>query len=140
MRKFIFRLQRVLEFREVTEQKAEDAYRAAQARRIESEQGRVRFGDLRQAALRTVCDNVDQMKSLERYIERIDDEERAHEVIVALLVQEEAMARQVWLDRRAEAEAMRKLRQHAREQWQLDADRAEQAEMDEFAINRRRAA
>lgn len=140
MRKFAFRLQRVLEYREQCEQRAEDAYRAAQARRIEAEAGRAVFGQCRDVALSSACPTVDQRCALERYLERLDDEARAHEVIVALLVQEEATARDEWLARRSDAEAMRKLREHAWTQWRLEAERKEQAELDEFAVNRRVAA
>jgi len=142
--RFQFRLQRVLEYRERREAAAEDAYRGAQARRIAAEAERDGFVRRRREALETARHPsrtaVAGRMALERFLERLDDEERAHEVVIALLAQEEAAARQAWLDRRAEAEAMRKLRQRAWERWRLESDRAEQSFLDEFALRSRGAA
>lgn len=140
MRKFQFGLQRVLEFREHRESAAEDDFRAAAARRIAAEAERTGFADRRRSAIDAGGATVERRIALERFLDRVADEERAHEVVIALLAQEEESARRLWWTRRSEAEAMRKLRERAHTRWRAEADRAEQNFLDEFALRRREAA
>ena len=124
MKRFSFRMQKVLEYRRMVEDWAKTAYTESQARLL-SAQGDLQGMHLkREQVLRSPWEpTIEARQNLDAYLERLEDEARAE-----------------WLLARQEAEAMQKLRDKALEEWQIEINRAEQREMDEFANNRREAA
>lgn len=140
MRPFEFSLQKVLDYRRMVEDWAKDALIEAQSRRMEAEDDLAAIRHRRERVLAISPRTVGELLDLERYLVRLEDEERAQEALLALLAQEEETARETWIDKRTEAEALDRLREIYREEWQLEADREEQRALDEWATMRRRAA
>ena len=140
MRKFAFRLQQVLEYREMAEKWAEDAYREAQARRISEEDGLAETRRQRQNILTSRPSNVQEFRSLESYLERLDDLEQQQAMTLAILEQDEERAKQEWIEKRREAEVMRKLYEREQSEWIAAAEKRAQAEIDEIATQRKRRA
>lgn len=140
MRPFEFSLQKVLDYRRMVEDWAKDALIEAQSRRMEAEDDLAAVRHRREQVLAISPRTVGELLDLERYLVRLEDEERAQEALLALLAQEEETARETWIDKRTEAEALDRLREIYREEWQLEVDREEQRALDEWATMRRRAA
>lgn len=139
MLKFQFRLHKVLEYRELVEEWAKEAYLDARARRLQAEIAITGIVERRAHAVRHRPDSVEDMMALERFCDRLDADQRAQESLVSLLEQEEEKARLQWLEKRTDAEAMRKLREAKLAEWRLETERAEQRELDEWAVTRRAA-
>jgi flagellar export protein FliJ len=137
MRRFAFRLQKVLEYRQLLEEQAKDAYVAAQSTRQGAEAGLAHIADRRRTMLLQVVEGIDGYRSLELALVRTDDDERAQRAALAVLEDEERQALQAWTARRMDLEALVKLRNRSLEEWQLEASRREQAELDEWAVTRR---
>ena len=140
MHKFEFTLQRVLDYRRISEGWAKDAYLDARARRLEAEtilQGIIRK---RGEAMRSHPQTVEQMLSLEAYLLRLDDDERAQHSVIAVLFQEEERDKEKWVECRRESEVLQKLHDNAREDWNYESNREEQNQLDEWAVLRRKAA
>lgn len=141
MKRFSFRMQKVLEYRRMVEDWAKTAYTESQARLL-SAQGDLQGMHLkREQVLRSPWEpTIEARLNLDAYLERLEDEARAQLAVIGVLENEVDEARAEWLLARQEAEAMQKLRDKALEEWQIEINRAEQREMDEFANNRRGAA
>ena len=140
MAEFAFRLQKVLEYRRMMEGWAKEAWMEAKARRLEGEADIARIVGIRATSLTAQVERVDQMIALENYLTRLDDEQRASEALAAILREEENSALIEWTKRRQDAEALEKLSERERSQWELDQRRKEQAALDEWAVIRREAA
>ena len=140
MRKFAFRLQQVLEYREMTEKWAEDAYREAQSRRMTEEEAIAETQRSRQGILACRPASVQEFRNLESYLERLDDLEQQQTMTLAILQQDEEKAKQEWIEKRRDAEVMRKLYEREYQAWLVAAEKKAQAEIDEIAIQRRRKA
>jgi flagellar export protein FliJ len=139
MPKFQFRLQKVLEYRETQEEEAKQAFLAARATRIQGEREVEAVQARREATLREPTTSLDAHLLVERLLARLDEEEAMARSAVAVLESEEDAALGFWHERRRETQAIAKLREHAKAQWQLEEDRREQAELDEWATMRRAA-
>ncbi len=136
--KFKFKLQQVLEFREHREEQAKLEYLRCHSMRLEGELGIRRIQDRRSECLQTTVERVDQMVTLENYLSRLDDDERAQEIVVDVLKQDEQAAFQRWVTARQEAEALRVLHDKALDEFTMLEARREQNELDDFAVMRRR--
>jgi flagellar protein FliJ len=139
MKKFKFRLQKVMEYREAMEHWAQEAYLDTRVARLEGENALRDVQNRRSVALKQTADTLDDRKSLELMLASIDDDEKAKDTVVEILKTEEAKAFEVWQEKKRELETMVKLRDKALEEWQLEATRHEQAELDEWAVLRRSA-
>jgi flagellar biosynthesis chaperone FliJ len=106
MRRFVFSLQKVLDYRQRLEEQAIRAFAEAQAQLMHE-----------QAVLHKLL--VEREECL-----RVLD-------TLPLLQEQEAHAREVYLHLRREREALSRLRQRAYEQFQTELQRALQTEMDE---------
>lgn len=140
MRKFEFRLQRVLEFRELAETWAKEAYLEAHSRRIAVEQAIADLENKRHSLLEGHPRDVHEFRTYESYLELLDDEQRHHETVRELLVSEEDKAKEEWLSKRRDHELMKKLHDNELREWQLEMDREEQKMLDEWSNQRREAA
>lgn len=139
MKSFKFRLQRVLEYREAMEHWAQEAYLDTRVARLEGEATLLEVQNRRSATLQQSAGTLDERKLLEMTLHTLDDDERAKQTIVEVLRTEEEKALNVWHEKKRELETMVKLRDKAFEEWQLEATRKEQAELDEWSVLRRGA-
>ena len=140
MRKFEFRLQKVLEFRELSETWAKDAYLEAHSRRLSVEQNIAELEARRQEILHGHPRDVHEFRTYESYLERIDDENREQETVRELLLTEEEKAKEDWLAKRRDHELMKRLHDNELAEWQQEFERSEQRELDEWSNQRREAA
>jgi flagellar export protein FliJ len=139
MKAFKFRLQKVLEYREAMEHWAQEAYLDTRVARLEGDAALLEVQNRRQATLHRNADSLAERQHLEMTLLSLDDEERAKQTIVEVLKSEEEKALGVWHEKKRELETMIKLRNKAHEEWQLEANRKEQADLDEWAVLRRGA-
>src|SRR5690348_11767533 len=139
MKAFKFRLQKVLEYREAMEHWAQEAYLDTRVARLEGEASLLEVHNRRQAALQRTAESIEDRRHLEMTLLSLDDDERAKETVVEVLKSEEEKALNLWHEKKRELETMIKLRDKAREEWQLEANRKEQAELDEWSVLRRGA-
>jgi flagellar export protein FliJ len=139
VKKFKFRLHKVLEYRILVEQWAKEAFLAARLGTFEceGELEEIRFS--RRTLLSASVTSIDDRKALEIALQKSDDDEQAKQIALAVLRDEENAALEEWKLKRQELEALKKLRDEAYAQWEQEATRKEQAELDEWA-NMRRAA
>ena len=136
---FDFRLQRVLQYREMQEQWAKDAYLAAKAARVHSEETLDGIRERRNYLLESTPTDLDSRRALEHTLIHFDDQDRAQQSIIAILATEETNALAAWQSQKRELDTIGNLREHAHEAWKLDEDRKEQAALDEWAVTRRTA-
>lgn len=137
MRKFEFRLEKLLEYRRILEEAAKKSAMAATARRIQGEADVDEVRDRRGTALGLRLESLDERRQLERYLEKLDDDERAGLAAVSVLLAEEENAQRLWMKAKQDVDAVEKLREKALEEWKLEESRAEQRELDEWAVTRR---
>lgn len=137
MARFEFRLQKVLEYREILEQWAKDGYLEARAARLEAEA----FFETLDHRRATVCANdaptLEDRLAIQRVLERLDDEESQQRIIVEMLTTEEEAKRAEWLAKRQELESLAKLREDAVAQWRYEQEREEQKSLDDWTASRR---
>jgi flagellar export protein FliJ len=139
MKKFSFRLQKVLEYREAMEHWAQEAYLDTRVARLEGEAALLEVRQRRTAALDQTPAGLAERRHLELFLQSIDDDELAKQTIIDVLQAEEDKALDVWHEKKRELETIIKLRDKAHEEWQLDANRKEQAELDEWSVLKRGA-
>jgi flagellar FliJ protein len=137
---FKFRLQRVLEYREMEEKWAKDHFLEKQAARFEAESELAEIDRTRKAYLGMGADDLTQRRELEIRLQKLDDCERAQRLLIYTLQEEEEEARAIWLDKRQEKSVMEKLRERAHEDFKVLIEKQEQQALDEFATQRRVAA
>ena len=137
---FKFRLQRVLEYREMEEKWAKDHFLEKQAARFEAESELAEIDRTRKAYLGMGADDLTQRRELEIRLQKLDDCERAQRLLIYALQEEEDEARAIWLDKRQEKSVMEKLRERAHEEFKVLIEKQEQQALDEFATQRRVAA
>lgn len=139
MRKFRFRLQSVLNYQRRLEEEAKAAYQAAMSKRIEIEMEINNLGIRRDIELARPIAGLESLLTLMHYVDRLDRERGDLEIAQDILLQEEEAAKLAWIEARKSAEAIEKLRTKQLEEYQLEASRAEQRDLDEWAITRRAA-
>lgn len=137
---FQFRLQRVLEYREMEEKWAKDHFLEKQAARYEAEAELNEIDRARKTLLGMGADDLTQRRELELRLQKLDDNERAQRLLIYTLQEEEDDARTIWLDKRQEKSVMEKLRERAYEEFKIIMEKREQNALDEFATQRRVAA
>jgi flagellar FliJ protein len=139
MRRFRFRLQKVLEHRELLEEEAKTAFLNARAQRLEAERRLEELLQQRAEWLERPLRTLEDRLVLERFLDALGDREREQRIVISTLEDEEETLRQAWIEARKDAEAMRRLRQAAYDEWRAEANRKEQADLDEWAVLRRAA-
>ncbi len=137
MTPFAFSLQRVLDYRRLEEQWAQEAFRLARTAVAEAEWEldaiRSRRASLDDSPVPTIAARLD----LEACHRELTREEESAQNRLALLANDEARALDEWKVCRIAAEALAKLREAAFEEWTREQSRIEQAELDEWAVLRR---
>lgn len=139
MRKFQFRLQKVLEHRETLEEDAKQTFLSARAQTLEAEALLANMQGLRAQTAQQQAPTLADRLALERFIGLLKDREYDQGIVIQTLQDEEEGFRRGWIQARQDAEAIRKLKEKALEDWKLEADRKEQADLDEWAVLRRAA-
>jgi len=139
MRKFRFRLQKILEYREAMEHWAQEAYLETRVARLEGEAALHEVQNQRSALLQKPADSLEERRHLEMAVQVLDDDEAAQRTVIEVLAAEESKAFDLWQEKKRELETMVKLRDHALEEWMLEESRYEQAQLDEWSILRRSA-
>lgn len=139
MRKFEFRLQRVLDYRALQEEWAQTAFREAQASRILAEKELSALVEKKLNVSSQARNSLVEMKDLETWILRIEDEIESQHSVIRILEEEEIKYQQEWIAARQALESMQKLREIALEEYEKTVETEEQKELDEWA-NRKRAA
>lgn len=140
MKKFEFRLEKVLEYRRMVEDWAKKAYLESQQRLVEAQNVREAIMERRGQALLVASRDLEERRTIDVYVQRLDDEEQMQLTLIGILEEAMEKARDEWIEKRREAEALQTLRDEQYAEWRLAADRAEQADLDEWAVLRRKAA
>lgn len=136
MAKFKFRLQTVLDYREMEEAWAKDNYRTKQVERIEIENEIANVERKRLEVLEQPWSTLIERQSAEDVASRYTDEKRGYTAALSIVLQEEAKALDEWVERKKDAEILRKLREKAELEHRQLMEKREQAELDEWATLR----
>ena len=139
MAEFAFRLQRVLQYRELAEGWAKDAYLEARGARLEAVAVLEVIQQRRNEIIKEPTKTIDDRLALEACIEKSKEDERQQEIVIDLLETDEAKRKEDWTEARKELQALEKLREAALAQWKLEENRREQKAADELTIQRRAA-
>ncbi len=137
MRKFTFRLAKLLEYRHLQEKWAKDEFLSRRAKRIECERQIEELKDRRSAHGRKNYTTLEERLAQEAYLGRLEDEKRGFEAAAAVLAGEEELARVKWLQLKKDAEALEKLKEKDFELWSTEEKREVQKELDEWSVQRR---
>jgi len=137
---FKFRLQTVLDLRIGELENAERAYLLAKSKREDAEQDLEGVKQMLQSQRRQQRDSFQARLDAEAYTQRLEDESRAILTTIGVLEDEESRAMALWIDAKKEVKALEKLREKAYDEYNLELNRKEQAELDEWAVLRRSAA
>lgn len=137
MRKFEFRLQRVREFRHSVEAKLKAEYREVQLRVAEAEALLEHLRATRELAAQDRPQNIEGLKTLQAYLARLDDDAVSQEAIIAILKNDEELARANWLEAKKEAKTTDQLYETAMAEYLTEENRQEQKDLDEWSNTRR---
>lgn len=137
MKKFKFRLQKVLEYRQLTEKWAKEAFLEARLNVFECEGDLEDIQARRRELLKQPVGNLQEHRTIEILLERTDDLEREKQAALQVLRDEEAAALEAWKLKRQELQALERLQESALSEWQDLANKKEQAELDEWAATRK---
>lgn len=140
MKRFDFRLQNLLEYRLLTEQWAKEAYLDARAKRLEAEIILLGTRRQRDELLDTPVLDIEDLQALDLRLKLIEDQETQQKLVIQVLTNDEGTCFEQWHQRKNDVDVVTKLRDKAYEEWQQGMGRAEQAALDEWTVQRRRAA
>jgi len=136
---FKFRLQTVLEYREMQESWAKDAYLDARAARVSAEDIVLAIRTKRGEMIESTPSEINARRNLEWMLIRLDDQERDQNHVVSVLGVEEMNALAAWQNQKRDLETLVKLRDNELAEWNLEENRREQRELDEWAVMRHSA-
>jgi flagellar FliJ protein len=137
--KFVFKLQKVLEYRERLEQEAKDAYMEARAKTIEAEAELAGMIEHRKAVIRQPLSSLEDHRALDLYVQACEDKERQQHLVIQVCEAEEEEKRLLWIEAKKDYQAIVKLRDKAFGEWLAEESRREQNALDEWAVLRRSA-
>jgi flagellar FliJ protein len=139
LKQFNFRLQKVLEYRQLLETWAKEAYLDARTARLEAEIVLYGVAEQRKHMLESPVNTLDERQTLEIRLADLDDKERQQNTVLAILLTEEEKALEAWTEKRVELQALQKMHDKRFAEWQQEAERKVQAELDEWALRKRAA-
>lgn len=139
MADFTFRLQRVLEYRELAEGWAKDAYLEARAARLEAIAVLENIGTKKNNLVQGSATTIEDRLALQTCLDKLTEDERQQQIVIELLEADEAKRKEDWTEARKELQALEKLRDAAYAEWKLEEDRREQKTLDELSVQRRAA-
>lgn len=137
MRKFEFRLERVRQYRRQLEDQAKKELMETQLRVRQAEKELEEMLDHRRQMLENALGTVGERMNTLNYVSFLDEKCASQESIIAILRQDEDMMRNQWMAARRDAELLEKLKTKAKDEYDLDLSRFEQAELDEWTMMRR---
>lgn len=137
MKKFKFRLEKVLEYRTLVEQWAKEAFLEARLSTFECEGKIADIRAQRRELLTQPVGTIQEHLAIESMLQKSDDDERAQLTVLAVLKDEEDAAMEEWKLKRQELKALQRLKDEALSVWQHDSNVAEQNELDEWATTRK---
>jgi flagellar export protein FliJ len=137
MTPFAFSLQRVLDYRRLEDQWAQEAFRLARAAVAEAEWELDMIRSRRTVLDGSAVETIAARMALEACHNELTREEESAQNRLALLANDEARALDEWKACRVAAEALAKLREAAFDEWTREQARLEQIELDEWAVMRR---
>jgi flagellar export protein FliJ len=137
MKKFEFRLQKVLDFRRLVEESAREAFLKARADRLEAEREAARIANRRRLSLQSKPIDLEDRLALDRLMGVFDEREARQRVVIQDSQLEEERLHAEWQERKVELESLAKLRDAALRDWTLESTRFEQRALDEWASLRR---
>lgn len=140
MRKFKFKLQKVLEYRRLQEEWSETAYRESMAKLNDGRKTLTRLKEDVQTAQLKRFMRLDEKLSQEAFLDRLRDQVSIQNSVLGFMETEAETLRTIWLQKREEAEAMQTLHDNAKSNYDKEAAQLEQKMLDEMAITRRKAA
>jgi len=140
IKRFDFRLQSVLEYRLLTEEWAKEAYLDAKTKRLEAEVALLGIQQQRDDLLRTPAFDIEDLQALDLRLKLVDDKESQQRLVLQVLKNEEDNCFEQWQQRKNDVDVITKVRDKAYDEWQRDMDRAEQYALDEWSVQRRKAA
>lgn len=140
MAKFKFRLQKLLDLRIAEEDAAKQLYLLAKARRHDAESDLAELASTKAAVLRSNAHSLEERRSLDAFVQRVIDEECATETAIGVLLDEEETLKIAWQSAKRDHDALQKLFEKDELEWKREADRKENAELDEWSVLRRKAA
>lgn len=132
-------MQKVLDYRRMSEEWAKDAFLEAQAKRIAGETVLQSVRDHRKTLVAQPVSTLHDRLALQGALDKTDDDERAQLAVLEVLAADEATAMEDWQRARRETQVIEKLREKAVEEWEYELNRHEQAELDEWTVTRRAA-
>lgn len=139
MRKFEFRLQRVLDYRHLLEGWAKDALREAQAALVDAEQELEAILAERAQALKRKQKTLEAMVEQETFVLKLEDDAETQRSVIAILADEVERATNEWIEAKRAVETMEKLKQRELEIWETELAREEQKALDDWTNTRRPA-
>lgn len=140
MKRFDFRLQNLLEYRLLTEQWAKDAYLDARAKRLEAEMFQLGLKQQKDELLETPVTDIEDLQALDLRIKLLEDQEAQQRLVLQVLLNDEGTCFEQWHQRKNDVDVVSKLRDQAYQDWEKGMARAEQNALDEWTVQRRRAA
>lgn len=139
MPSFKFKLQKVLEYRELLEQEAKEAYMDARAKTIEAENELAAMIEKKEAVIGQPISSLDDYLALDLFVITCEEKEREQRIVIQVCENEEEQQRLLWIETKKEYQAIAKLHDKARDEWLADENRREQSALDEWAVLRRTA-
>lgn len=137
MKRFNFRLQKVLEVRETAEERAKQTFGHAQQALLGGQATLTEMKASRNRTASAPCGTFQDRVTLEGVLARMTMAERHFQIQLNDLERDAHQALVRYTAARQEAEILRKLRENALEVWRLESERKEQADLDEWATQRR---
>ena len=138
MKKFEFRLEKVLEFRRLGETEAKDLYLKARVETLEAEAQLDGIRFRRQRVIECPATSVMERMTMESSLHWIDEEEQMQERAIAVLRDEESAALTRWQETRKDVKVLERLREEAVIEYQYAANLEEQKALDEWATTSRK--
>ena len=107
---------------------------------MEAENELFQLEDDRKFLLSAGADDLGARMELEIRIQKLDDHERALRILIHQLVLEEEKARDEWVLKKQDKSVLEKLRDKAYTAWLYRQNKLEQSALDEWAVQKPRAA
>lgn len=140
MKKFNFRLEKVLDYRRIVEEWAKQAYLDARSKKLEAEAVLASIEAERAALLEQPILTVEDCQTLDLRLNLLEEKITHQNIAIEVLEKEEGDAFQEWAEKKTDVKVLEELRNRAYEEWQLEVSREEQAMLDEWSVQKRGAA
>ena len=98
MHKFSFKLQKILEYKEALEKKAKEEHLQKRAGCIAVEEAIQQIIKQRNQVLLSSETDLDSLQNKERYLLKLDEEERYQKIALCVLLDEEEKSLAKWMD------------------------------------------